>query len=58
MNVKIVIYKFNSDSSRKELYRNQIELSDDFVFDPRNFYSVFSLLYPGAYLEFTLLLNY
>ena len=58
MTVKVVVFKFNSDSSRKELYRNQIEISDDFVFDLRNFYSVFSLLYTGAYLVFSLLINY
>lgn len=54
--IKIVVFKFVSDGSQKELYRNSVNLPNDLSFDYNDVYKVLRLLYPSSDgVEFTVM---
>lgn len=48
MIVKIIVFKFNSDSSKSELYRNTLTVSDGLSFEFDIIYKVLRILYPKS----------
>lgn len=53
MEIRLAVYRLNSDGTRKDLYKNIILHDDSLVFPLEHFLKVFSMLYPNSYIEIT-----
>lgn len=54
MDIQVRVYKFLNDGSRKDLYQNVIKQDPSIQFPFEHFIKVFSLLYPGTFIEFSI----